>query len=224
MSHFVAPPRRAGQSAAQEKGDVRAKTGGQRMPFRGAEIDTEESFHAHEEPGAVAASAPETGAGRDPLRETRPHARAAREEASFLEEGEGTLDHVRARPGYGSPANLQRKTGRPRRQDELVLERHGLEERIHFVIAVGAAAQNPESQIHLRRTAHADRGGSGASRRPATRSDGAQVLRSGHARTRRTARHQSSTFTSVARSVSRCSDGFPPFSSAYMRYRYRKMP
>src|SRR5687767_6070538 len=108
MSHFVAPPRRAGQSAAQEKGDVRAKTGGQRMPFRGAEIDTEESFHAHEEPGGVAASAPETGAGRDPLRETRPHARAAREEARFLAEGAGMLDRGRARTGHGSGMALPR--------------------------------------------------------------------------------------------------------------------
>ena len=172
------------------------------MPVGIGQGQAEQPLRADQKPRRVAAPPSQTGSCRDALREPRPDARASREKTRLAEQIPRALDHVGLRTGDRSSADLEFKAGRARIKQQLILQRHRLQDRVDLVIAVGSAAQEPEAEIHLGGAADPERG---------------RVHPSGQARTRITTPHQSRTLIKVARSVRRSSVGFPPFSSAYMR-------
>src|SRR6266478_2459335 len=114
------------------------------MKFLDGSIEREQSIYAEQKSRGVAAPSSESARDGNALRETHAHAARAN---SRCEERPCPLEDVGLSPGNGEAARLEREALPRFLEEKLILEGHGLQDRVDLVIAVGAASQDPESEV-----------------------------------------------------------------------------
>src|SRR3989442_7942079 len=140
MSHHVTAARRARRSTLQEEWNVGSEPRGHPLDFLTGEFEREHLVHAHEESRRVAAPASQTRRDRNALRE--PYAHAAGHVLGLGDQGPSLVQDVGTVFGNGDPARLELKPLASFLEDDLVLERYGLQDRVDLVVSVRTPAQD----------------------------------------------------------------------------------
>src|SRR6185503_2416340 len=160
------------------------------------EGETEEPVRAEQKSRGVAAPSAEPRADGNALRERGPDPPRKRPARALDEEIPGARHEIRRVPRDRNASRREHEPFARGLERDLVLERDRLEDGVDLVIAVGALPEDPEAEVDLR-------GAANAKRRGVALGQGR-----GHVRIARTAAPQRRTFTSVALSRRRCSEGF----------------